>query len=44
MTKNVIFFSYDQLAQMAEFITALRFNGGNFTSENDASGWYITIN
>jgi len=43
MSANVIFFPYDKLAQMAEFVSALRFNGGDFTSETAAEGWYITI-
>jgi len=41
--KNAVFFRTDQMDQMAEFVSALRFNGQDFLSEADVHGFYITI-
>jgi hypothetical protein len=38
-----IFFRNDQMDKMAEFCTALVYNGANFHSESDTHGMWIII-
>jgi hypothetical protein len=41
--ENAIFFRTDQMEQLAEFVSALKFNGQRFYSESDIHGFYIII-
>ena len=43
-SKNCIYFSQDRIKEMAEFLMAIRFNGGSFeVIEGPDFGWYVHI-